>query len=309
MSYVHPHDRLGHPRQSQRDREAQSNLILDWVVGRLLREADEDWVRIDLKVAIIADRRDFVLVSLGSCGSKQIREVPPEIVRAFLDLRNIRFEDGIGSWFSMRIQVEPPDRYKAIYNYTVDPMWDPPALPDLYVADLQLYPRLKENTPRWLRAKMNPDVETPEIRPGNIFAISEYANSAIMQLKLALPHGWVHAQIHFSELGGYFEIGAVVRDVTGRTSPWSPPIEVVNRLSELRSASRSRPVTWYTAAIDISYVGEEDFRTFADEEPDWISGPPPEAYSEELRRAGGFDCGLPDWLTRELNNPLSESGR
>ncbi|QVI21893.1 hypothetical protein KHQ06_01650 [Nocardia tengchongensis] len=101
----------------------------------------------------------------------------------------------------------------------------------------------------------------------------------------------------FNEVGGYFEASASVQDISGQLTPWSPPVEVNERFSELRAASRGRPAVWYMARVELWYSGEEDFRTFGPNEPQWCSPPPSEAFDEELRRAEGFDYELPNWLT------------
>ncbi|MFD6353561.1 hypothetical protein [Nocardia tengchongensis] len=297
MSQTHPHDRQGHPRSSRREREAQADMIMDWVAGRLLDNVDDDCARVELQVAMAADLQDIKYSAFNQDGSAQLREIPQEIFQAFPDLRNLRFEDDLGTWFSLRIQVDPPENYKATFNFTVDPMWQPPIPAEKYVEDLQLYPRSAEEIPRWLENKITPNSPLPEVPPGTLPEIVARTKAASLQLRLALPQGWKYAQLQFNEVGGYSEASALVQDISGQMSPWSPPVEVSERFSELRAASRGRPAIWYKARVELWYSGEEDFQTFGSDEPQWSSTPPPEAFDEELRRAAGFDYELPSWLT------------
>lgn len=297
MSQTRPHDGLGHPRSSRRQREAQAGMIMDWVAGRLLDTVGADCARVELQVAMVADLQDIKYSAFNRDGSAQLREVPQEIFRAFPDLRDLRFEDGLGTWFSLRIQVDPPENYKATFNFTVDPMWQPSIPAEKYLEDLQLYPRSAEEILRWLESKLNPNSPLPEVSPGALPEIVARTKAASLQLRLALPQGWRYAQLQFNEVGGYVEASALVQDISGQMSPWSPPVEVSERFSELRAASRGRPAIWYKARVELWYSGEEDFQTFGSDEPQWSSTPPSEAFAEELRRAEGFDYELPIWLS------------
>lgn len=85
-------------------------------------------------------------------------------------------------------------------------------------------------------------------------------------MRLALPPGWICAQLDFREVGGHFETNALILDVTGRMHTWSPPPAVGERFSELREAMR-RPSVWYRARFEVQYSGEEKFRSFGPDEP------------------------------------------
>ncbi|MFF0609177.1 hypothetical protein ACFYUD_10955 [Nocardia tengchongensis] len=297
MSQTHPHDRLGHPRLSRWEREAQADLILDWVAGRLLDSVDDDCARVELQVAMTADLQDIEYSAFNRDGSPQLREIPQEIFRAFRDLRNLRFEDDLGTWFSLRIQVDPPQDCKATFNFTVDPMWQPSIPAEKYLEDLQLYPRSAEEIPRWLEGKVSQTARLLEVSPGTLLEVVARTKAASLQLRLALPPGWKYAQLQFNEVGGHSEASALVQDISGRMALWSPPVEVSERFSELRAASRGRPAIWYQARVELWYSGEEDFQTFGSDEPQWSSNPPSEAFDEELRRAEGADYELPNWIT------------
>lgn len=112
--------------------------------------------------------------------------------------------------------------------------------------------------------------------------------------------------MHFREVGSYFETNALVRDLAGRMFHWAPPRAVAERFREFR-ASMVPPnhLTWYSARLDIEYSGRENLQFNRPDEPKWITPPPPEAYQEELRKAGSTE-GMPDWLLARLNESADQ---
>ncbi|WP_162958613.1 hypothetical protein [Nocardia yunnanensis] len=287
------------PRQAKHEREAQANLILEWVCGRLAMslEPEQDWARLDLVATLAADIVDLKFTTVSRDGVTQARNFPQEVVRAFPDLRNLLYEEALGTWFSLRIEVEPPDSYSGTYNFEVDPLWDPPIPPEVYAKDLDLYPRSANNIPRWLSGKLDPAVELPAVAPGTVEDIVERTKYASLQLRLALPAGWTWAQLQFREIGHHNEAEVLWRDLAGRMHVWTPPQPVNARFSELRAAMRGRPACWYAARFEVQHSGEESFKTFGADEPQWITSPPLDAFYDELRQAARFDYALPDWLS------------
>ncbi|WP_258948127.1 hypothetical protein [Lentzea californiensis] len=58
--------------------------------------------------------------------------------------------------------------------------------------------------------------------------------------------------------------------------------------------------TWCSAQLDVEHTGRENLQFNRTGEPHWTTPPPPEAYQEELRRAGSAGV-LPDWLRARLD--------
>ncbi|MET8757343.1 hypothetical protein [Lentzea sp. NPDC004782] len=80
---------------------------------------------------------------------------------------------------------------------------------------------------------------------------------------------------------------------------WAPPQTVTERFREVRQSMTGPRTTWCTARLDVEYSGGENLKSGRTAEPRWITAPPPEAYREELRRAGSAGV-LPDWLRAKL---------
>lgn len=123
----------------------------------MLKVAPREWRKLDLKVTMASTVDDFVFATVMYDGTVNPVEMPMEIRRAFVDMRELLYEPGLGTWFSVRFVMDPPDYYRVSFNFDVDPVWDPPVAPEVYAKDLEAFPRSEENTPAWLRAKLNPE--------------------------------------------------------------------------------------------------------------------------------------------------------
>jgi hypothetical protein len=136
---------------STAEREAEASRILGWVCGRLFDTAPQGWRRLDLKVTMASTVDDIVHTAVMEDGSTPVHEPPMEIRAAFADVRELLYEPGLGTWFSIRLVLDPPDFYRVNVNYDVDPVWDPPVDVRVLEEDLKAYPRSEENIPPWLR--------------------------------------------------------------------------------------------------------------------------------------------------------------
>jgi hypothetical protein len=278
------------------EREAEVNRILQWVCGRLLDLAPPDAKRLDLKATLASSVEDFVYTTILADGSAQPHELPREIHPAFGDLRVLLYEPGQGTWFSVRLVVDPPSTFRVNFNFDVDPVWDPPIGPEALAKDLEDFPR--DELPTWLHETL-----TGEKAPARAGVDAEeqgrYARRIGNQLVQTLPPGWDYAQVHFREIGDHAETNALVHNVAGALERWSPPRAVADRFRELRAATRGDGA-WYSAKFEIQATGEQKLEMNRTDEPTWIAPPPPEAYREELRLSGGTEDVLPDWLRAKL---------
>lgn len=289
------------PRPSQAERYETAGKILNWVGGKLLEDIGPDWARIDLKVSMAANVDDYQYATLNQDGSVRERELPADqLRRPFSDLREVLWEEEKGTWFSIRFTIDAPDNSQTEYNFEVDPVWDPPISPDVWAKDLEIFPRAEAWRPRWLQRELNPGVELPRVEPGGVPVNVMYSRHVGQQVKQTAPTGWTYAQVHFREIGDYAECTALVRDLTGRMFRWAPPQAVTERFREFRASMQGPQTTWCTARLDVEYTGREHLKFDRTAEPQWITPPPPEAYQEELRRAGSADV-LPDWLRARLD--------
>ena len=128
-----------------------------------LRPLDAQW-----------DAMEYVRSQIGGRGSslakvyvdgKEIdrKGTTPAVIFAVKRLRELMYLPGKGTWFSMRLRVEPTgDGWEASYNYNDRPHWElgePSA--DSYAQELYLYPRDEEHIPDWFKEEMRGSTWTP----------------------------------------------------------------------------------------------------------------------------------------------------
>lgn len=130
-------------------------MLLRWVGHMLMKSAPPEWRRLDLKVIMASTVDDFSYTTIMKDGTTPPYEMPVVIRQAFVDIRDLLHEDGEGTWFSARFVMDPPDEYTVNFNFDVDPVWDPPVTPDVFVRDLEKYPRDDEHIPSWLRRQLD----------------------------------------------------------------------------------------------------------------------------------------------------------
>ena len=70
----------------------------------------------------------------------------------FAELRRLMYRPDAGTWFSARLTVSDQGDYRSDYDFDNEPRFDPPVAPDLYLKDLQAFPRHPSRIPGWLDA-------------------------------------------------------------------------------------------------------------------------------------------------------------
>ncbi|WP_344621167.1 hypothetical protein [Actinosynnema pretiosum] len=113
-----------------------------------------DWFRIDLKYWGDAQYGHSSLTVLRRGGTQVAVRLPSTVEPALRELRDLMYEPGRGTWFSMRYTVDPPLEHRALFNYDHDPCWSPGIPASAWVVDQQVYPRSPEHRPEWLRARL-----------------------------------------------------------------------------------------------------------------------------------------------------------
>ncbi|MFF0544768.1 hypothetical protein ACFYTF_18220 [Nocardia thailandica] len=298
MSIPHPLERATHLPRSEEDRFHLSAQLINWVAGRILDAAEPGWARIEVKVLGSGLDYDVKYAILNADGSTGVGEFPAVAMRAIDDLRHLRYEEELGTWFSLRMHLEPPDYLDAKYNVDVDPLWDPPIDASAYQEDLRYFPRTEANIPRWLQQKLHPNRLLPRILP-QPDQLAWYKDLVVSQVYVSLPVGWTYAQLHFRELGNQRELNGLVQDISGKLTPWTPPVAVADRFSELRSASRTPSESWFSARFELKF-GDSSARiiTRGNSEPAWSTPPSENDFTEEIEQFRLNGVPIPDWLTR-----------
>jgi hypothetical protein len=140
----------GHPTSDQ-DREEE---LMQQIGAMLLDVAPEGWRRIDLLVRMNVKVYDTELTVYLENG-KTAEVFPPEgLTKPFAELRQLHYLPGRGTWFSVRVSLDPPGSINFSYNMDHDPLWNPPIPAEFWVRDLEVFPRDEAFIPAWLREKL-----------------------------------------------------------------------------------------------------------------------------------------------------------
>lgn len=90
-------------------------------------------------------------------GEDKSLAAPLSARRKLMELRDVMYRDGLGTWFSMRLTIMKRDgrvKMHADYNYDGLPQWDTTPASGLYTTDLIKYPRDQDNMPDWLAERV-----------------------------------------------------------------------------------------------------------------------------------------------------------
>lgn len=133
---------------------ARSDLLVSWICAQLVQSAPEGWRRIDFTAMLTTSARDIRYTVILDDGRSPAAELPEDINFALDDLRMEMYDLDKGTWFSLRFVIDPPDEYFAVFNFNLDPGWDPPLPPEAYQEDLDEFPRSEEHIPAWLQENL-----------------------------------------------------------------------------------------------------------------------------------------------------------
>lgn len=260
--------------------EADEDQVVRWVGARLMGAAPQGWRRLDLVVRATSTVEEIVALAVMADGVVEIAPLP-EIGSLLFELRRKCFEPGYGTWLSLRLHVEPTGSYYVHYNFTLDPLWDPPLPNDLYEADQAVFPRAEP----WFPGR-------PITATGN-----DLLRDAANYLKFALPAGWEYVQLQYRGIGDHEEAGALVHSMGG-TFPWTPPKQVLELLRRHRAgAARPGAGTWLNLWFEMRFPESVNIRFNSLDDPGYLGSPGAGEFAEELRRYPRAEEYIPGWLT------------
>ncbi|MGW9556895.1 hypothetical protein ACWGSK_20545 [Nocardiopsis sp. NPDC055551] len=140
----------------QLDPAKQQELLVK--IGRkMVEEAPDNWAEIFYTRASVADQSFTTYTVKHQNGDTLESSEPAEINLLFEDLKAGLYQDGKGTWFSVRYSVTRPGRFSVKYNY------EDPEIPTLtgpaFTNDLKYFPRNDEHIPAWLRQKLDGEAD------------------------------------------------------------------------------------------------------------------------------------------------------
>lgn len=73
-----------------------------------------------------------------------------DFAELFAEERRLMYREDEGTWFSARLTVTDQGDYRSDYDYDHEPRFDPPVPRDLFIRDLEVFPRHPSRVPSWL---------------------------------------------------------------------------------------------------------------------------------------------------------------
>lgn len=144
--------------------DARRAELLRAIERSLLDAAPEGWRRIDLGIRLLSEWSDTLVTVLMPDGACTEIEIPEDLLPRALELRSMMYRPDEGTWFSMRLMLDPPGDAWVGFDHDFAPAWPVDMPEEIWEHDLTVYPRAEEHVPRWLRHLL-PDDWRPEGRP------------------------------------------------------------------------------------------------------------------------------------------------
>ncbi len=141
--------RLSLPEQQQ---------ILTRIGTKLLAEVPEDWERVTYFIQSVIDHSSAEVVVEFPDGTSRRESLPAEVFSLTDELRAGMYQEGKGTWFSMRYVISRPGKFNVDFDYDEDPGITFPTSQG-FTKDLRYFPREEANIPEWLREKLREEAE------------------------------------------------------------------------------------------------------------------------------------------------------
>jgi hypothetical protein len=121
-------------------------------IARYVSDAG-DWLAITYVSRNLSRYAEGELAVRRATGEDKSLVAPVSARMKLMELRDVMYRDGAGTWFSMTLTVMKKDgraKMHVGYNYDDVPQWDTTPASSLYTADLIKYPRDADKMPDWL---------------------------------------------------------------------------------------------------------------------------------------------------------------
>jgi hypothetical protein len=134
----------------------EQNQLLDEIATMLVKAAPPGWRQILIDYRVIGKNSDVGVGIRDANGTVQAWDPPVEVWREFTRLRMGMYREALGTWYSLRLEIDPPSRYSTSFNWEQMPNFHPdryPA-PEEFALDHKRYPRSEAHMPDWFRERL-----------------------------------------------------------------------------------------------------------------------------------------------------------
>lgn len=136
----------------------EQQQILTRIGTKLLVEVPEDWERVTYFIQSVVDHSSAEVVVEFPDGTSRRESLPAEVFSLTDELRAGMYQEGKGTWFSMRYVISRPGKFNVDFDYDEDPGITFPTSQG-FTKDLRYFPREEANIPEWLREKLREEAE------------------------------------------------------------------------------------------------------------------------------------------------------
>lgn len=136
----------------------EQQQILTRIGTKLLAEVPEDWERVTYFIQSVIDHSSAEVVVEFPDGTSRRESLPAEVFSLMDELRAGMYQEGKGTWFSMRYVISRPGKFNVDFDYDEDPGITFPTSQG-FTKDLRYFPREEANIPEWLREKLREEAE------------------------------------------------------------------------------------------------------------------------------------------------------
>jgi hypothetical protein len=136
----------------------EQQQILTRIGTKLLAEVPEDWERVTYFIQSVIDHSSAEVVVEFPDGTSRRESLPAEVFSLTDELRAGMYQEGKGTWFSMRYVISRPGKFNVDFDYDEDPGITFPTSQG-FTKDLRYFPREEANIPEWLREKLREEAE------------------------------------------------------------------------------------------------------------------------------------------------------
>lgn len=120
----------------------------------ILAYAPESWNRLIYEYKTVNGFGSDGLTAEYPDGTSELIDSPISLLAHIKKLRYGMYQEGKGTWFSLKYTITYPTSYTVDFNYDDKPKFVFPPDAISYAEDLKQFPRDPENIPEWLQEEL-----------------------------------------------------------------------------------------------------------------------------------------------------------
>ncbi|WP_231972674.1 antitoxin YezG family protein [Nocardiopsis alborubida] len=140
-------------RRGHLDPQKQHEILTE-LGQEIVRSLPDTWTEIAYTARAIVSYREELMLVRHDDGRSERADIPIGTTLKLGELRRGMYQEGKGTWFSMKITVTRPGKFTTEFDYDNEPGFLFHSGDGDYVRELRQFPRDEEHVPAWLREKV-----------------------------------------------------------------------------------------------------------------------------------------------------------